>query len=62
MLFSASGLEGAYGLVLSLLALSLKNSMILVCDCATSSEFRGMIRATFLDQIILDIVRRLVIF
>ena len=38
---SASGLKGAHGRVLSLLALSLKNSMILGCDRATSSEFRG---------------------
>ena len=38
--FSTSGLEGAVGRMLSLLALSLKNSLILGCDSATSSEFR----------------------
>ena len=45
--FSASGLEGADDRVLSLLALSLKNSLILGCDSATSSEFRDAIRVTF---------------
>ena len=45
--FSASGLEGADDRVLSLLALSLKNSLILGCDSATSSEFRDVIRVTF---------------
>ena len=35
--------------------------MILGCDRATS-EFRGMIRVTFLDLMILDIVIRLVFF
>ena len=48
--------------MLFLLALSLKNSMILDCDRATSSEFRGMIRVTFLDLMILDIVIGLVFF
>ena len=33
--------------MLSLLALSLKNSLILGGDSATSSEFRGVIRITF---------------
>ena len=33
--------------MLSLLALSLKNSLILGCDSATSSEFRGVIGITF---------------
>ena len=47
MFFSTSGLEGAVGRMLSLLALSLKNSLILGCDSATSSEFRGVIRITF---------------
>ena len=60
--FSASGLEGAHGRVLSLLAFSLKNSLILGCDCATSSIFRGMICVTFLDLMILDIVIGLVFF
>ena len=32
--------------MLSLLALSLKNSLILGCDSATSSEFRSVIRIT----------------
>ena len=50
--FSPSGLKGAHSRVLSLLALSLKNSMILGCDSATFSEFRGMIRVTFLDLMI----------
>ena len=50
--FSPSGLKGAHSRVLSLLALSLKNSMILGCESATSSEFRGMIRVTFLDLMI----------
>ena len=49
-------LGGAHGRVLSLLALSFNNSLILGCDRATSSEFRGMIRVTFLDLITLDIV------
>ena len=40
MFFSTSGLEGAVGRMLSLFALSLKNSLILGCDSATSSEFR----------------------
>ena len=50
--FSLSRLKGAHSRVLSLLALSLKNSMILGCESATSSEFRGMIRVTFLDLMI----------
>ena len=45
--FSASGPEGADGRVLSSLALSLKNSLILGCDSENSSEFRGVIRVTF---------------
>ena len=47
MFFRQSGLEGAVGRMLSLLALSLKNLLILGCDSATSSEFRSVIRITF---------------
>ena len=50
--FSPSGLKGAHSRVLSLLALSLKNSMILGCESATSSKFKGMISVTFLDLMI----------
>ena len=46
-IFSASGLEGADCRMLSLLTLSLKNSLNFGCDSATSSEFRGVIRVTF---------------
>ena len=62
MFFSVSGQEGAHFRVLLLSALSLKNSLILVCDRATSSEFKGMIRVTFLDLMILGIVIGLVFF
>ena len=44
--------------MLSLLALSLKNSLILGCDSATSSEFRGVIRVTFFF-LFTDIIRSL---
>ena len=36
--------------------------MILGCDRATSSEFRDMVRVTFLDLMILDIIIGLVFF
>ena len=60
--FSASELEVAHSRLLSLLALFIKNSMILGCDRTTSFESRGMIRVALRDLMILDIVIMLVFF
>ena len=59
--FSESGLEGADNRVLSLLASLLKNSLILGCDSATFSEFKGVIRVTFF-VLCIDIFMMLVFF